>query len=113
MGGNDLGNTFDKEALMERVDGDEELAKDLLDLFFEDVPGRITTIKKAQESGDMKTVTIEAHTIKGASSNIGADDIREAAFQVELAGKDENQETIPSLIQQLEEKFKAFQQFLS
>lgn len=108
-----MGDTFDKEALMERVDGDEELAKELLELYLEDVPDRINAIKQAQTSGDMKTITIEAHTIKGSSSNIGADDIKEAAFQVELAGKDENQETIPSLIQQLEEKFNTFQQFLS
>lgn len=106
-------NILDREALLERVQGDKELAKELLEMFLEDVPGRLKIIHQAKETGDMKRITLEAHTIKGSSGNIGANDMSEAAFQLELAGKDENQQSIPSLINTLEEKFKVFQQTLS
>jgi len=105
-----LNDILDKEILLERVQGDEELAKELLEMFVEDVPGRLVKISQACESGDMKTIALEAHTIKGAAGNVAANDIHAAALQVELAGKDNNTETIPSLIQQLEKHFEVFQQ---
>jgi HPt (histidine-containing phosphotransfer) domain-containing protein len=108
-----LKNILDREALLERVIGDEDLAKELLQMFLEDIPDRLKAIKQAQESGDMETVILEAHTIKGSSGNIGANDISKAAFQVELAGKDANQETTPSFIKQLEDDFEVFRKTLA
>jgi len=104
---------MDRESLLERVAGDEALADELVELFLQDVPDRLKAIQHAHETGDMKTITLEAHTIKGSSSNIGANGMREAAFQLELSGKDANQEAMPSLIKALEESFRTFQQTIA
>lgn len=107
-----LKNIFDRDTLLERVQGDEALVKELLEMFLEDVSARLITLKQAQESGDMKTITLEAHTIKGSSGNISANDMSAAALQIEMAGKEENRQVIPSLIQKLEADFEAFRQAL-
>ena len=106
-------NILDREALLERVQGDEELAGELLEMFREDVHGRLKAIKQAQESGDMQTIILEAHTIKGAAGNVGANDLSEAALQVEKAAKDADQGTVASLIKQLEESFEIFRRALA
>jgi HPt (histidine-containing phosphotransfer) domain-containing protein len=90
---------------MERLDGDEELLRDILEIYVEDVPRLIEKIKKAHEQNDAELVDREGHTLKGASANIGAPALRETAYQIEKAGKAGDLEGVDALIDRVEKDF--------
>lgn len=50
----------------------EEAYASLLQLYINDVPARLDAMRVAAEQGDMQQLALQAHTLKGSSSNIGA-----------------------------------------
>jgi CheY-like chemotaxis protein/HPt (histidine-containing phosphotransfer) domain-containing protein len=100
---------FERAALLDRLDGDEEFCNELIRICLRDVPGRIESIKKALEENKAELVQKQAHNIKGASANIGAKALSEVAFELELAGKNHELKTAPSMIEQLERELDRFQ----
>ena len=77
----------DKAALLKRMDGDEELLYELIDLFLTNYPGMFSEIQKAVASNDSQAVMASAHALKGAVSNFLASEAQDAAFQLEKIGK--------------------------
>jgi HPt (histidine-containing phosphotransfer) domain-containing protein len=66
---------------------DPAFLRELIDLFIQDVPGRITEIEQALASKDAVLLTRAAHTIKGSCSNFGATSLREISHAMEMQGK--------------------------
>ena len=58
--------------LLDRLMGDTELAHAIVEGFMDDIPGQISKLKGFVQSGDTAAATRQAHTIKGASANVGA-----------------------------------------
>ena len=85
--------------------GDEELANEILGEFMEDVPRKFTALKEAVGKGDAPLVQIEAHTLKGASANVGALALQDIAYQIELAGEAKDLVKASSLVSQLDKQF--------
>ncbi|MFH0920623.1 MAG: Hpt domain-containing protein [Fibrobacterota bacterium] len=63
---------FDKSGVMENIGGDVQLLKELLTLFLEDYPQRLTAIHFALENKDWQKAAMETHSLKGTLSNLGA-----------------------------------------
>lgn len=83
----DLKNTvFDWDGLLYRLMGDEDLAREIVDDFMKDIPGKYSALKQALKKQDALLVKREAHIIKGASGNVGAVALQEIAEQIETAG---------------------------
>jgi len=78
---------FDWRGFLARLMGDEELAGEVLESFLQDLPTRLEALRLLVEAGDPQAVAREAHTIKGAAANVGAESLRQAAAQVETAGR--------------------------
>lgn len=74
---------FDQQALIERIDGDEELLETILEMFVENIPDRLDAIKTAIDNNDITLLKREAHSLKGAAATISADRITELAQQLE------------------------------
>lgn len=53
-------------------DGDPELLLDLIELFLSDSPGKLDSVAKGVQSGDLERVERAAHSLKGSSGNLGA-----------------------------------------
>jgi len=85
--------------------GDEDLADEILDVFMDDAPRKITAIKKAINNGDTLSVQNEAHALKGASANIGALALQKTAYQIEIAGGEKDLDKSLSLIQKISDQF--------
>jgi HPt (histidine-containing phosphotransfer) domain-containing protein len=66
---------------------DPAFLKELVDLFIQDVPGRIAEIEQALATKNSELLTRAAHTIKGSCSNFGATSLRETSHTMELQGK--------------------------
>ena len=79
--------TLDYEGLVERLDGDHELAEDILSDFMEDIEKGHLQLGEAIQAGNAARVSEISHTIKGASANAGAEGLREAMSQIERAAR--------------------------
>jgi two-component system sensor histidine kinase/response regulator len=72
---------------LERVEGDEELLREVAQLFLDDYPRALGEIRDAVVAGDAKRLEREAHGLKGAAANFGADKVVSAALTLELFGR--------------------------
>ncbi len=74
--------------MMARLMGDEDLAAKIIEGFLIDVPGQISLLEGFLEAGDASGTRRQAHTIKGASANIGGERLRAVASEMEKAARD-------------------------
>ena len=76
----------DRDRLMERLGGDEELLLDVVRLFLDDCPVRLAAIKAAVDSRDAEQIRTTAHALKGAAANLSAQGLFDAARTLERLG---------------------------
>jgi signal transduction histidine kinase/CheY-like chemotaxis protein/HPt (histidine-containing phosphotransfer) domain-containing protein len=77
---------FDKHALRERLSGDEQLMADVIHLFIEDCPARLSAIGSAVERRDREALRTAAHALAGSAANLSATGLYEAARVLERIG---------------------------
>ncbi len=93
--------------------GDEDLAKEVLETFLEDVPRQIEALKGALKEGEAPLVRRQAHTLKGAAGNVGAVALQEVAFRMEKASAAEAMDKAASLMSQVAEQFRILQEAIN
>ena len=71
--------------LLEMVDGDTTVVDEILQYFLQDTPRQIAALGEAITRGNLEEVQRLAHTLKGSSSNVGAEPLREKAWSLEHA----------------------------
>jgi signal transduction histidine kinase/DNA-binding response OmpR family regulator len=101
---------FDRMAFLERMMGDEDLAKTVLEGFLEDIPKQITALKEQVEKGDAEMAGAQAHKIKGAAANVGGVALSGVAMEMEKAGKGKNLDKLKMLLPKLEKEFDRLRQ---
>ena len=69
--------------LLDRVDNDQELLRELLTIFKEDFPRTIQSLESAVGRGDLKNTASLSHTLKGMLSNLGGTRAAAAASKLE------------------------------
>ena len=62
--------------------------------FYETAPERIQMIKDYYDGMDIKNYTIQVHALKSSARLIGANDLSDKALELEMAGKENNVDTI-------------------
>jgi len=77
----------DWSAFMKSMDGDQELARELVDLFIESGDETLAAILDALGANDFAAVSEQAHSLKGASANLRATAAAQAAARLEAAAK--------------------------
>ncbi len=78
---------FDKAGLMTRLAGDEQLARNVLQTYLEETPEEIAALKAYLQAGDAPSIERQAHMIRGASANVGAEAVRAVSFEIEKMAK--------------------------
>ena len=96
---------FDRAGMMARLMGDEDLARTVVKGFLEDLPQQIETLKGCLEAGDAPSAERQAHSIKGASANLGGEALRAVAFEMEKAGRAGDLETARVRLPELMDQF--------
>lgn len=81
--------------LAERVDNDFELFIELSELFFDDSEMLLNKIRESITKGDSDALRKTSHTLKGAVSNFSAQRAYDAAYELELAGKNSELASAP------------------
>jgi len=85
--------------------GDADLLTELVNLFFEDVPPQLASLREAVESGDAPSVERVAHTLKGSCSNMGATKMAAICAELQDIGSFEDLAPAPELLERLEAEF--------
>ncbi|MEJ5375493.1 MAG: response regulator [bacterium] len=106
----DMPPVFDKEALLERLMGDQELAMSILWGFLQETPRQIDSLRKALAQGDAQAARRWAHTIKGAAGNVGAMLLREKASLLEQEAKAGALDRAVECMEALESSWETFQE---
>ena len=96
---------FDRKVLLKRLDGDEEIFKEIIATFLEDAPHQVEKLKNALQEGDALRVERQAHLLKGAALNIGGNGLQTAALGLEMAGKEGDLRRAQLLIPKLDQEF--------
>lgn len=95
------------------LDGDKELYRELLVVFKEDAPIQLSCLKEAFKAQDVKLVERQAHTIKGAASNVGAVGVRAKASEIEMLARSGDLSRLPeSMIDELKSALRSLEELL-
>jgi CheY-like chemotaxis protein/HPt (histidine-containing phosphotransfer) domain-containing protein len=92
---------IDRESLLNRVGGDEELLIEIVQLFLVDCPLRVAAIKEAVAAGNPDEIRLTAHALKGSASNMSADALTAAARTLERLGTERRIEAAPAALREL------------
>jgi len=98
---------FDHAGLVNRLGGEELVATFLLK-FKASMPGYVDKLKSELASGSADTIRAAAHTIKGLAANIGAEQVRQKAFEIEMAVTADNQTGMEESLNRLLEAYEIF-----
>jgi HPt (histidine-containing phosphotransfer) domain-containing protein len=81
---------FDRNAFLDRVEGDTNLLQEILGLFFDEIPGLMSEIQEPIARGDAQALERAAHTLKGCVGTFGAKGAYDLALTLETMGRGEN-----------------------
>jgi CheY-like chemotaxis protein/HPt (histidine-containing phosphotransfer) domain-containing protein len=96
---------FDRAGMLDRLQGDTDIANIIMEAFLEDIPNQIQTLKDLAQSGDTGGAGRQAHTIKGASATVGGERLRKVAAEMEKAADAGDMDTVGKRIADLEAQF--------
>jgi len=103
---------FDREAMLDRLGGDEEFLVDVLEVFLEETPRMLEATRSAVGSADAEGVERAAHALKGALLNISADSASLVALELERMGRESDLSGSGDTLAQLESEIDRLEQEL-
>jgi len=80
---------FNKEKVLKNIGGDTKLLKEITEMFLQNYKKWLKSVHKAIDAKDSNSLLKEAHSLKGALSNIGADEASNIAYNLEMVGKED------------------------
>lgn len=83
--------------------GGAELKEKMIDLFFENAPVRLNSIREGLDVGDSELAERAAHSLKSSSGNLGAQTLQALAGRVESMIETGDANGAEALLPQLEE----------
>ena len=101
---------FDRAGMMARMVNDEDLARTVAEGFLADIPLRIEALSGHLAAGDAPGAERQAHTIKGASANVGGERLRAVASEMEAAGRVGDLDAVKGRMAELKAQFAALQE---
>ena len=97
---------MDFKKMAENIGLDEDEFLDLVELYLETSYGDLNKLQTAANEKDLEAVVERAHSLKGASGNMGFIEIYEVAKEIEMNARDKSlqgaQEAMTALRQQLD-----------
>ncbi len=94
--------------MLERLGGDDELARQLVELFVAECPRMMTAVRDSIASGDAEAVRRAAHAFKGSVGNFTDAAPMTTAFELEQCGREGHSDQAPRLLARLEVEVEAF-----
>jgi CheY-like chemotaxis protein/HPt (histidine-containing phosphotransfer) domain-containing protein len=99
-GGEPVGH-IDEGRFLRQMGGDRDLAREVVQLYFEHYPERLRDIARAVAAGDAEQLKTTAHALKGSVLNLAADRASELAYTLERMGEEGDLETAGEVLEDL------------
>ena len=93
--------------------GSEEAFRPILDIFYESIDENSDEIEELYEAENWEDYTILVHALKSSARIVGALDLGEEAFAMEMAGKERDLDYIHGNHEKLMEHYREFKEILS
>ena len=103
---------MDFKAMGANLGLDEDEFRELIDLFMETGQSDYDSLQTALAGGDSKAAAQYAHTLSGASGNLGLMELHEAAKRIEAAAMDGDVDAASAQAAGMEEMFSAIADFV-
>lgn len=100
--------TFNREMALDRVGGDEELLREVAQLYFDEYPTIVEQIQTAVRSGSAQELQRSAHTLKGSLGTLGAELAAAQALRLEMMGRLRNMSEAASALCELNRVLESF-----
>ncbi len=81
---------YDKVAMLDRFGGDMELVNEIVTMFLDDCPRRLSALRRGLDAADGHSVELAAHSLKGSVSFFEAPAAVAAAQALETMGREGN-----------------------
>jgi HPt (histidine-containing phosphotransfer) domain-containing protein len=82
-----FGGAVDQSVLagyeMIQLDGEPDLVIELIDLYLEDAPRRLSAMQESAAHRDWQSVKREAHSLRGSSGSVGAVEVVQTCVEIE------------------------------
>ncbi len=105
-----MAEIFRRHEVLERLEGDEDLLRELVDIFLTQSRVQLEELTAALALGDAAAIRHQAHSLKGAAAGLGAEALSHRAAQLEQAGREGDLTAAPALLQAVQEELQRFQQ---
>ncbi len=106
------GESVDLSRIQEISQGDEAFEREIFSLFLSDCIVRTDAIDGALAAGDQEALKREAHSLKGASANVGAEGLRQLSRDVELAISGDDARQLRSIVSELRQEAGRVREFI-
>ncbi len=93
--------------------GERSFLAEMVQIFFEDSPPRLASLRSALARGDAAEVTETAHALKGSCTNFGAQTLEALCKSLEAAGRSGVLEGADALLEELFAEYARVQAALS
>lgn len=94
---------FNRKEFVARMMDDEDIAREVVSVFLNDIPLRIAEINEVLEEKNAEKLRAAAHQLKGSAANIGATRLYKIAMKLENNAKDgdlvQSAELVPLLME--------------
>jgi HPt (histidine-containing phosphotransfer) domain-containing protein len=94
--------SWSPEIMIERIGGDEELARQLVTLFVEECPRMMAELRDSLATGEVDPVRRAAHAFKGSVSNFIDDGPAATALELETLARENRLGDTTDLLARLE-----------
>jgi len=96
---------IDKEKFLENFQYfDNEVILDIINIFINEYPERMETLRKNIDDKDYDQLKFNAHSLKGVVANFVAPEVQELARQLEMKGAEQDLTDVEQLFAELKEK---------
>jgi len=100
---------FDWQQLRQLAGEDSDFENELLSIFLQDAERSLKELADAIASNVPKSIEEAAHSLRGASANVGAKALANTARQLEQAARADNSSGAQALLQQLNSHYRRLQ----
>jgi two-component system, sensor histidine kinase and response regulator len=103
---------LNRQEALERLGGDEEMLSEFLGLLLEQVDSMLPEMQQALANRDATSMERLGHSLKGAAASLGAEKLRNAAYELETLGRSGSLDKAAESIETIEEQAGFLRQFI-
>ncbi len=97
-------------ALYNRLMQDEALVKLVLQEFFKDLPRQVSHLRDAANGKNYKVLAGNAHKLRGAAGNVGAEKLQQLMEDLEEASLEKNSVAVARAMESLDSLYKKMEE---